>query len=221
MAIPATQMNLPLTTLNIADDTNTAILDGTHLLIANNADATLNASLTTATLQLQNGANQSILSADGGVDLVDATMGYHTELKQTQLKSGQPTFDISFNALTLGGIASTENQVITANVDGKPYWADLPAAVTPDLAQVLAVAGATYDAGDAQNQPITNLSRLGFNSNGATAGLTGNIYGYVVFQNSADVSGDTKVFSRAYLPIGVGQGPDEKVYYLPLFEVPV
>ena len=215
MAIPATQMNLPLTTLNIADATNTAVLDGTHLHIESIADSTLNADLTNATLRMQNGLVQSSLTANDGLDLYDSVTEFHTQLKPFQLKSEFQTFDMSFNALTLGGIASTENQVITADVDGKPYWADLPASEVPTLSEVL-TAGYT-----AENKQITNLQSLGFYSVGSSASLSGNIYGDIVFGSPADVSGDTKEFSRAYLPICVGGDPYGTRYYLPLYKVPV
>jgi len=221
MAIPASQINYPLTTFNIADATNTAVLDGTHLRLQNTIDGTLSADLSIPLLQLQNGANQSLLSADGGLDLYDGMSAFHTELKKDVLKSQFASFDMSFNALTLGGIASTEGQVITADVAGKPYWADVPPSDVPSLAEVLAVSPAGVAT---TGQTISNLESLGlFNAVANDSVVLTGFYQVGLpsialnVNTTADVSGDTKAFSRAYLPIAVSG----VLYYLPLYSVPV
>jgi hypothetical protein len=221
MAIPATQINYPLTTFNIADATNTAVLDGTHLRIENNAVASVFADLTIATLQVQNNTDIAILSASGGVDLSDGTTGFHTELKQDVLKSQFASFDMSFNALTLGGVASTEGQVITADAAGKPYWSDVPPSDVPSLAEVLAVSPAGVAT---TGQTISNLESLGlFNAAANDSVVLSGFYQVGLtsialnVNTTADVSGDTKAFSRAYLPIAVSG----VLYYLPLYSVPV
>lgn len=219
MAIPSTQLNYPLTTLNINDATTTTTLNGNQILIASNAAATVNSSLTAGSFEVQNGANHSFLTAVGGVDLYDGTTGFHTELKLDVLKSQVASFDMSFNALTLEGIASTEGQVITADAAGKPYWSDVPP--VPSLAEVLAVSPAGVAT---TGQTISNLESLGlFNAAANDSVVLTGFYQVGLtsialnVNTTADVSGDTKAFSRAYLPIAVSG----VLYYLPLFQVPV
>jgi len=160
------------------------------------------------------GGIETVLSPTGL--LVKDTGGVATSYLQTQITSAEATFDISFNQLTMQGVAGTLGQVLTTNAGGKASFQNLPAQTVPNLAAVLAVASA----GDGGDQPISNLSTLSFNqdTSGAVlalsglkvAGVTDNVLN---FSTPADNSGSTKQFSRNYLPIAVAG----QVYYLQLY----
>lgn len=111
--------------------------------------------------------------------------------------------------------AGTANQVLTAGVaGGSVVWADLPAVTTPSLAEVMAVA----TAGDAGGQGLSNTPSVGLFNTSIGVVLSAVVSSDILNLSTApDVSGSTKEFSRAYLPISVGG----VVYYLPLFSVPV
>jgi len=174
---------------------------------------TINYPQTTMDFTAFSGAS-SVLSPTGL--LVKDTGGVTTSYLQTQITSAEATFDMSFNQLTMQGVAGTTGQVLTTNAGGQASFQDLPAAVTPNLAAVLAVA----TAGDGGDQPISNLSSLAFNqdTSGAVvtlsgvkkAGVTDNVLN---FSTPADTSLATKSFSRNYLPISVAG----TLYYLQLF----
>jgi len=160
------------------------------------------------------GGIESVLSPTGL--LVKDTGGVATSYLQTQITSAEATFDISFNQLTMQGVAGTLGQVLTTNAGGKASFQNLPAQTVPNLAAVLAVASA----GDGGDQPISNLSALSFNqdTSGAVMALsgvkvTGVTDNVLNFSTPADNSGATKQFSRNYLPIAVAG----QVYYLQLY----
>lgn len=193
-----------LASLSVLDATNTATITGTNIHIENNVDAGLNANLTTATLQLQNGINQSVLTANYGLDMVDASVGFHTELKPAQLRSDVASFDLSFNALTLGGVSSSVNQVVMADASGAPYWASLPAEVIPTLAQVLG-AGA-----DASFNTITSIGGLELQVSQdplvSPVVVSSDVDGALVISsatpaNLVDATLATKQFSGSYLKV--------------------
>jgi len=112
------------------------------------------------------------------------------------------------------GSLGTAGQVLTAGVSGSSVvWADLPAAVTPSLAEVMAVA----TAGDAGGQGLSNTPSVGLFNTSVGVVLSAVLDSAVLnISTPADVSGATKEFSRNYLPISVAG----VVYYLPLFSVP-
>ena len=158
----------------------------------------------------------SVLSPTGL--LVKDSGGVTTSYLQTQITSAEASFDISFTRLTMQGVAGTLGQVLTTDAAGQASFQDPPAEVTPNLAQVLAVA----TAGDAGDLPISNLQSLAFNqdTSGAVltlAGLkvTGVTDNVLNISTPADTSLATKQFSRNYLPIAVAG----QVYYLQLFSV--
>jgi hypothetical protein len=110
--------------------------------------------------------------------------------------------------------SGTANQVLTAGVSGgSVVWADLPSAVTPSLAEVMAVA----TAGDAGGQALSNLPSVSLFDTAGGVVLSAIASSAVLnISTPADISGATKEFSRNYLPISVAG----VVYYLPLFSVP-
>jgi len=110
--------------------------------------------------------------------------------------------------------SGTANQVLTAGVSGgSVVWADLPAAVTPSLAEVMAVA----TAGDAGGQGLSNTPSVALYNTSVGVVLSALLSSDILdISTAADVSGATKEFSRNYLPISVAG----ITYYLPLFSVP-
>ena len=157
MAIPASQMNFPLTTFSLTDNaSNTATLSAAELVIP---------SITPTVI-------------------VDSTTSI-----------------------------GTEGQILTCDASSALVWAN-PAA-TPNIAQVLAVE-VDGVSGNANNQPLTNIQRLGFYSVAQTSGIKGGLNGQLVISTAGD-SGTTRQFARVYLPISIGND-DTKLYYLPLFE---
>jgi hypothetical protein len=169
------------------------------------------------TFELESFTNEKSILSPVGLDVLDnASVG--TSYNQAQITSSAPSFDMNFAQLTFQGVAGTNGQVLTANSAGQASFQDLPAEVTPNLAQVLAVA----TAGDAGDLPISNLQSLAFNqdTSGAVltlAGLkvTGVTDNVLNISTPADTSLATKQFSRNYLPIAVAG----QVYYLQLFSV--
>lgn len=130
------------------------------------------------------------------------------------MSSNSATFDMSFNALSFQGVAGTLNQVLTTDASGVAHWEDAQMSATPNLADVLAVA----TAGDGNNQPISNLSQLGFHSvGGDTLNLSGiaGAGGILNLSTLADNTKATKQFTGNYLPIAV----DGTIQYLQLFDV--
>jgi hypothetical protein len=130
------------------------------------------------------------------------------------MNSNSATFDMSFNALSFQGVAGTLNQVLTTDASGVAHWEDAQMSATPNLADVLAVA----TAGDANNQPISNLSQLGFQpASGDTLVLSGvaGAGGVLNLSTTADDTKATKQFTGNYLPIAV----DGTIQYLQLFDV--
>ena len=109
--------------------------------------------------------------------------------------------------------AGTADQVLSAGAGGSVVWADLPAAVTPSLAEVMAVA----TAGDAGGQGLSNTPSVGLFNTSIGVVLSALLSSDVLnISTAADVSAATKEFSRNYLPISVAG----VMYYLPLFSVP-
>ena len=113
-----------------------------------------------------------------------------------------------------GPSAGTAGQFLCAGVSGgSVVWADLPSAVTPSLAEVMAVA----TAGDAGGQALVNTPSVGLFDTSLGVVLSAIASSDVLnISTAADATGATKEFSRAYLPISVAG----VVYYLPLFSVP-
>jgi hypothetical protein len=203
-----------LASLSVLDSTNTATLTGTNFNIVNNSDANILSNITTGSLVVQSGGDITHLSSTGGLGLVDGPSGTWTELKRAQLKSGQSTFDISLNSLTLEGVASTVGQVITADASGAPYWADLPSSTTPSLADVMAVA----TAGDAGGQALSNFPSVAMTAGAGSAVTLAAVAAndHLSISTLPDTSGGAKDFSRSYLPMVIGG----TLYYIPLFVVP-
>jgi hypothetical protein len=110
------------------------------------------------------------------------------------------------------------DQYLTAGVGGSVVWANLPAEATHSLAEILAVSPAGVAS---SGQTISGLASLGLvnadNSVVLSSTLVSGVNMALNVNTVADDSGDTKDFSRKYLPIGVGN----VIYYLPLFSVPV
>ena len=187
MAIPATQITYPLTTLACNDLTT----DPTRPFQAAMGSVGFTAAGTTAELV-------SLFSS----------MTYN-ELTTPKAIPAQ----IQDTTASLG----TAGQVLTAGVAGSSVvWADAGAGPTPSLASVAAVA----TAGDFGAQALSNAPSLSMT---ADAGVSAVVLSAIAasdvlnLSTAADVSGDTKDFSRSYLPISVAG----VVYYLPLFSVPV
>jgi hypothetical protein len=131
-------------------------------------------------------------------------------------------FDITLSntPLKLGGTQGTQDQVITADANGTPYWADVPTSGgTPNLADVLS----QETAGDADQKPISNLLSLAVKNStvanavvlsqdaGGALNLSSDTSGNVI-----DTSKDTKEFSGNYLKLSIN-GQD---YYFQAFTVP-
>ena len=110
--------------------------------------------------------------------------------------------------------SGTADQVLSAGPSGgSVVWVDLPAAVTPSLADVMAVA----TAGDAGGQGLSNTPSVGLFNTSVGVVLSALLSSDILdISTAADVSGATKEFSRNYLPISVAG----ITYYLPLFSVP-
>ena len=148
--------------------------------------------------------------------LTDATAGV-VDISGSGIACPRIAPAVIYDATAVTPSAGTANQVLTAGVaGGSVVWADLPASVTPSLAEVLAVGA------DANQVAITNLISLQLANVGAGSQVTLSsavVSGSNIALNVntvADNTGATKEFSRAYLPIGVGG----VIYYLPLFSVP-
>ena len=176
--------------------TNTATtntLRSTGITIQNNIDANVKGIFESTNYSLQNGLKYMFGNANDGLSLYDVnTGGFTTYNKESIITNASvPTFDISVNALTLSGVASTTGQVLTANASGKPIWSsptsswvgtatsqlnmgiyDISGAVLDNSGGTLAVGG---------NTTTTTIGK-------ATTGIT-NLQGVVKINNSAGTSG--------------------------------
>jgi hypothetical protein len=127
-------------------------------------------------LGVPEGASVSISSADG-----------------VSIQSGpfQPDelWDISGN----GGDAG--QYLIASGSGGAPVWTTVTAPGTPNLASVLAVA----TAGNADNQPISDLSSLAFHNSLSISDVAGSIMSV----NTPIDETTARAFQRQYLPIQV------------------
>jgi hypothetical protein len=107
------------------------------------------------------------------------------------------------------------NQVLSAGVSGGSLlWVDLPASVTPSLADVVAVA----TAGDFGAQALSNTPSIAMTAGEASAVSLSAIPASDVLDISTepDDSGFTKDFTRKYGKISF----HGTLYYIPLFRVP-
>jgi hypothetical protein len=106
-----------------AAKTNT--LRSTGVTIQDNIEANVKGLYQSTSFTLQNGLKYMTGSATDGLSFTDvATGGFSTYKKESIVTNASvPVFDISVNALTLSGVASTSGQVVTANASGKPIWA--------------------------------------------------------------------------------------------------
>lgn len=164
----AIQVNYPGTTFHLSDTTSSDMSATGLLLFDGSGNVLSQVSQTTIQIHalnpndgknellptshtITNGditgtASRTVVESDS-VEFQSFTGGVKTEstlLTKNSLLSDVSVFDVSLNALTLGGVASTTGQVITANADGKPVWSTLPSEVIPTLSQVL-VAGNSAD----------------------------------------------------------------------------
>ena len=149
-----------------------------HALNPNNGKNVLVPTSSTITTGDVTGTATRTLVESDSFEFQAFTGGVKTEstlLTKNSLISDVSVFDVSLNALKLGGVTSTTGQVITANADGKPVWATLPSEVIPTLSQVL-IAGNSADStnlnmnyNDIQN--IANIQLSGENTF-PTAGIT-------------------------------------------------
>jgi hypothetical protein len=128
-----------------------------------------------------------------------------TSLSSTSLVSDVAVFDLTLNSLTLGGVASTAGQVLTADIAGKPYWATVPSGDNPAFSDLLNTSG------DAGNNAITNLSSLEFtlDTSGTAVKLEGvydsDLSGNILKLSSViDESRQTRQYNGLFLPVMVG-----------------
>jgi hypothetical protein len=99
-----------------------------------------------------NSTTEINLNADSGLSIDQGDGINYITLTQHQIEhSGDVPLDMTFNSLTLGGVSSTEGQVVMADASGAPYWETLP---TQTLATVMG-AGA-----DASFNTITSIGGL-------------------------------------------------------------
>lgn len=220
----AVQVNYPSTTLHLEDgDAYYTELSPLSLKVANTGvgipDNVLvafdgitmasiapnrNTHIVPMSITCQDNAIQNFLSTADGLVLYDGEIGKAVSLKQTGLKSTFDSMDISCNALTLEGVASTLGQVITADASGVPYWADVPATPVPSLAEVLAVGA------DASFNTITSIGGLELQvSQDPLADpvvVSSDVSGALVISsatpaNLVDATLATKQFSGSYLKV--------------------
>ena len=171
------QVNYPKTTLHLTDTTSSdlsatglLLFDGSSNIITQVSQSSIqiNAANPTNGKNLLGPTSHAISSGDvvgsgaasrtlvGTTSLefqtfTDGVQNASTVLSKNRLISDVPVFDVSLNALKLGGVASTTGQVITANADGKPVWSTLPTEVIPTLSQVLV-------AGNSANTTALNMN---------------------------------------------------------------
>jgi hypothetical protein len=233
----AVQVNYPSTTLHLEDPSanyvevaplNVKLVSGeipNNVLIAFDlitmeADvANRNTRIAPMSITCQDNTTQNILSTDDGLFLYDGSADKIVKLKATGLLSTYASMDISCNALTLDGVASSVGQVVMADASGAPYWASLPAEVITTLAQVL-TAGA-----DASFNTITSIGGLELQVSQEVLAdpvvVSSDASGALVISsatpaNLVDATLATKQFSGSYLKV-VLNGAE---CYLPIFSVP-
>ena len=145
--------------------------------------------------------------------LTDAAAGV-VDISGSGIACPRITPAVIYDATAVTPSAGTADQVLSAGPSGgSVVWVDLPAAVTPSLAEVMAVA----TAGDAGGQGFSNTPSIGLFNTSVGVVLSATLSNDVLnISTAADVSAATKEFSRNYLPISVAG----IMYYLPLFSVP-
>jgi hypothetical protein len=121
--------------------------------------------------------------------------------------------------LDVSGNAGTAGQYLLSNGTA-PVWADIPSN-TPNLTSVLAVA----NAGDASNQPISNLSSVGFQTTtlgntpltitAAASAVPEATFDVLAVPYEADET-TSRIFAQKYVEISVGG----QSYWVQLFSAP-
>ena len=218
--MPDIQVNYPSTLFHFKDPSNNytevsaltvkiqngdgfqnAVIDSTQFKVEG-SNASQSARLTVDGFNSTNSATQINLNADSGLSFDQGDELNYTTLTQHQLEhNGDVPLDMSFNSLTLGGVSSTEGQVVMANASGAPYWETLP---TQTLATVTS-AGA-----DASYNTITSIGGLELQVSQATlvdpVVISSDTNGALVISsatpsNLVDTTYAAKQFSGSYMKV--------------------